>query len=153
MDMYKLYQGYSFNKNQFFAPSLAKRTKTPELHSRKKGIVISKNLLRQLIIPSSKHRYIQKSSLPDNDIITPETLSYHINRNSLTSTPVPRVNRTVIKSRYFSSSSHGSPTRIEKSVLLIKHRQYKKSCDIGIQNVSTECINLPSAIYTSANHS
>ena len=131
MDIRNLYQGYPINKNRFFAPCPMRRMKTPELLSRRpKTLILSKQFLQRLTTPLGKE--IEKdeflSSNQERNIITPENLTYHIQRNSLAKTPVPRKFRCKNTSPYFK----------QDPINLYFGKTTKKSCDVAVQNVSIE---------------
>lgn len=126
MDSDRLYQGYPLNKNYFFAPSLSKRTKTPRFSTRH-TYKISNDFVQRITtpIPGTRRKDLCTPN-PQSDI-TPDTLAYHLYRNSQNSSPLP------IQS-YFSRSRQAKETR---------KRFPSKSRDIGVQKMSLESILFP----------
>ena len=132
-----LFQGYTLNKNRFFAPSTSKRRQTPEVLHRKRP-KIPKDLLKKIIPPIAKtsenqtqsFQYYSKTRVPS------DTLSYLANRSSLASTPVPKNFRSNAATPF---SRKEAKVRYKKS--------FKKSCDVAVQNESTESLRFHGIYY------
>jgi hypothetical protein len=84
MDLIRLYQGYQLNRNHFFAPSETKRSQN--LRPLKPKRPKDSGLLKRLV--TSKPLRRRAESPEKSNLITPSTLSFHLNR--LSSTPIPR---------------------------------------------------------------
>lgn len=159
MELIRLYQGYPINKNQFFAPSLAKRSATPGLKAQSRKAIVSKNLLQRFVTPTTTNRTSSDFDISERNIITRDNLSYHLYRNSQLITPVPKSSSQATNTSppsykkyiYQSSSAkkrkfntfNESQTSTHKLLLMYRKKNYKKSCDVAIQNASFGNLMIP----------
>jgi hypothetical protein len=133
MSIYSLYQGYPSNKNQFFAPSISKRQKTPQLRNQRNPALVSPEFLDRMVTPVPLDRKKLYSYKHD--------VTYKQHKKSLTS--------EMEYSPYLTSSSNlpplakirtvsNSPSITPEKININKTKFYKPSCDVGVQNVSIE---------------
>lgn len=159
MEIIRLYQGYPVNKNQFFAPSIARRSATPGLRIKNKKVLVSKEFLNRLVTPALTKRKKLDFDRIESGIITRDNLSYHIQRSSQIHTPVPQSSSRAShnstapckkyilnpqkpkKHKYYTSAC--SPSETHEHLYFTRKKIYKNSCDVGIQNVSTENFQYP----------
>ena len=133
MDSYRLYDGYPLNKNHFFAPSVARSTRTSSFTFRQKRILLPKEFVHRIVTPVPGARRNDVCTPDSQGDIRPETLSYHIYRNSLNPTSVPLQSRTY-KYRFNAKTTLNT---------LAKYKLQAKSRDVAIQNMSTESLLFP----------
>ena len=137
MNNFGLYQGYPFNKNKFFAPSIRRRVKTPESKRCIKVLSIPKSFIERMTTPIPHSRKQDLFNPNPRDVITPETLSYHVYRNSLTSGKSSKRNYYSTTNKSLNNSSNVKMINFER------HNFNFKSRDVAIQNVSIEEFQFP----------
>jgi len=124
------------NRNHFFAPSLAKKSNRGLVKPKINEKPIQANTLYRIVTAKGRNRKRRLGSGRDNDIITPETLAFHVNKRKNASTPNPQ------KHKY----STGIQTGKDSPVIFDYYKKpkgFKHSCDAGIQNESLISLHFP----------
>ena len=125
MEILRLYQGYLGNRNNFFAPGQTRKGKTSN-GSNLKGIN-QPALIRRIVTSKSRIR-----SNNDNRI-TPETLSFHLNRNKLALTPNPRKVRA--SAGIQTNEDSGNLNQIRLQVKILKRSNDSASSKHSKENI------------------
>lgn len=136
MDIFRFYQGYSVNRNNFFAPSLAKKLNRGLVKPKNNVKPIQANTLYRIVTAKGRNRKRRSGSGDDNNVITPETLAFHVNKRKNASTPNPQ------KHKYSAGIQTGKDSPIIHDHYK-KPKYFKQSCDAGIQNESLTSLHFP----------
>lgn len=134
MDIFRFYQGYLGNRNNFFAPSYVKKSNKAVVMPKAKNC--EAKIIYRIVTAKGGARKRRFVSSGENELITPETLAFHVKQRKNSSTPNPQKNK-------FSTAIQ---TGKDSPVL---HEQYKKprfskqTCEMAIQNESLTSLHFP----------
>jgi hypothetical protein len=145
MDLVRFYQGYSGHKNYFFAPASLRKPKKKMGDCYKQINVLGNSDLHRIITSNGQCRESRSRYLQRKDVITPESLSFHIQKRKLDLTPFPRM-----ENRYQSRAGDSSTFRIRGKTKILKiYRNSMVDEDYMPLNLNIKInLNLPTS-YTS----
>lgn len=148
MNLVKFYEAYTYNKNSFFAPGVKKsRSPSPNLHGPAGPWANCPLILRSIITSNSRTSRDKAKNSPKKDLITPQSLSLHIQKRAQASTPDPgselKFNVTR-KTRFYAVSSKSKVYRCRG--LKTRNKSIYNSNDEDFLT-----INLPNLYTTSKN--
>ena len=148
INLAKFYEAYTYNKNSFFAPGVKKsRSPSPNLHGPTGPWANCPLILRSIITSNSRTSRDKGRASPSKDLITPASLSLHIQKRAQACTPDPNSDLKFNISRKTRFYAISTKSKVYRSRGLNKRNK-------SIYNSNDEdflTINLPNLYSTSKN--